>query len=258
MGAHRRNPLGGGGLWSISWSLVVDDVPTSPPSRSSTSPHKPPPQISPYLWKGALSFIFLLLWCSLTSAVAQALSAEVPVAEAPAATEKTVIVLAMHGEPPKDFPRDEFATFFSLHARLKFTEMRGAELEETYARLDAKMRNWPRTAENDPFHASSLEMARQLSKATGSEVIVGFNEFCAPTLGEAFEEAVARKPEEIIVITPMMTPGGGHSEQDIPAAIREAQSRHPDVPIRYAWPFSLSKVAQFLAERIDQVSEESK
>ena len=54
MGAQRRNPLGGGGLWSISSSLVVDDVPTSPPSRSSTSPHKPPPQISPYLWKGAL------------------------------------------------------------------------------------------------------------------------------------------------------------------------------------------------------------
>ncbi len=55
MGAQRRNPVGEGGLWSISSLLVVDDVPTSPPSRSSTSPHKPPPQISPYLWKGALS-----------------------------------------------------------------------------------------------------------------------------------------------------------------------------------------------------------
>ncbi len=54
MGPSRRNPSGGGGLWSISSSLVVDDVPKSPPSRSSTSPHKPPPQISPYLWKGAL------------------------------------------------------------------------------------------------------------------------------------------------------------------------------------------------------------
>ena len=200
-----------------------------------------------FLQKSLLGFIFLLLWSSWTSAVPPA---------SPATAEKTVIVLAMHGEPPKDFPKDEFARFFSLHARLKFTEMRGAELEESYAHLDAKMRNWPRTPENDPFHASSQEMAKQLSKATGSEVILGFNEFCGPTLGEAFEEAVARKPEEIIVITPMMTPGGGHSEQDIPAAIREAQSRHPDVPIRYAWPFSLSKVAQFLAEHINQTSEE--
>lgn len=211
-----------------------------------------------FVQKSFLRLLFVLLWCSGTSALPQALSAEEPIAATPAATEKTVIVLAMHGEPPQDFPRDEFARFFSLHARLKFTEMRGAELEETYALLDAKIRNWPRTAENDPFHASSQEMARQLSKVTGSEVIVGFNEFCAPTLGEALEEAVARKPEKIIVITPMMTPGGGHSEREIPAAIREAQDRHPDVPIRYAWPFNLSKVAQFLAEQINQVSEESK
>ncbi len=61
-GVQRRNPLGGGGLWSISSSLVVDDVRTSPPSRSSTSPHKPPPQMSPYLWKGAPNP--LLLWLS--------------------------------------------------------------------------------------------------------------------------------------------------------------------------------------------------
>ncbi len=73
-GAHRRNPLGGGGLWSISSSLVVDDVPTSPPSCSSTSPHKPPPQISPYLWKGALRYcplLWLLLVWSLPEVSAQ-------------------------------------------------------------------------------------------------------------------------------------------------------------------------------------------
>ena len=64
MGPSRRNPSGGGGLWSISSSLVVDDVPTSPPSRSSTSPHKSPPQISPDLWKGALTTCLLRGICN--------------------------------------------------------------------------------------------------------------------------------------------------------------------------------------------------
>ena len=60
-----------------------------------------------FLQKSFLGFIVLLLWSSWTSAVPPA---------SPAAAEKTVILLAMHGEPPKDFPKDEFARFFSLHA----------------------------------------------------------------------------------------------------------------------------------------------
>jgi sirohydrochlorin ferrochelatase len=54
----------------------------------------------------------------------------------------------------------------------------------------------------------------------------------------------------------MVTPGGGHSEEDIPALVKQAQARHPEVPIVYAWPFDASKTAQFLAEQIDQVNEQ--
>ena len=42
----RRNPSGGWGLRVISASLVVDDVTTSPPPRSLTSPRKPHPQMA--------------------------------------------------------------------------------------------------------------------------------------------------------------------------------------------------------------------
>ncbi len=52
---HKYDDVCEGGLRSISLSLVVDDVQTLPPVRSSTSPHKPPSQTSSYLWKGALS-----------------------------------------------------------------------------------------------------------------------------------------------------------------------------------------------------------
>ncbi len=172
------------------------------------------------------------------------------------AREKTVIVLAMHGEPPRDFPKDKFSAFFRLQTRLEFGEALGRELQDEFAELDSEMRRWPRTPENDPFYFGSQEMAQHLSRATGDQVILGFNEFCAPHLDDAIDEAAERKPEKIIIITPMLTPGGGHSEEDIPALAKQAQKRHPDVPIVYAWPFDPSKTAQFLAEQIDQVNEQ--
>jgi len=202
-------------------------------------------------------FLFCLILSSWTSALAQAPSGGEPEPTAQATTQKVVVVLAMHGEPPNDFPKDEFARFFALHARLHYADAVDEDLHHRYAELDAKIRGWPRTPENDPFYAASQQMAEQLRETTGLEVVVGFNEFCGPTVAQAIEEAVARKAENIIVITPMMTPGGIHAEIQIPATVRQAQERHPGVSIRYAWPFDLSEVAQFLAKRIHQESQEA-
>ena len=47
-----------------------------------------------------------------------------------------------------------------------------------------------------------------------------------------------------------MTRGGEHSELDIPAAVQRAQTRHPDLPILYVWPFDTGVVARFLAAQI--------
>ena len=166
---------------------------------------------------------------------------------------KTIIVLAMHGAPPNDFPQRETAGLFGLHARLEHA--RGPEraaLERRHVELEANMRAWPRTAQNDPFQAGSLELADQLRRATGLEVIVGFNEFCAPDLDEAFDQAAAQGAESIIVITPMMTRGGEHSEVDIPAAIRRAKERHPQIPMLYVWPFDAAEVARFLAAQMER------
>jgi sirohydrochlorin cobaltochelatase len=98
-------------------------------------------------------------------------------------------------------------------------------------------------------------MAKQLRDTTGLEVVVGFNEFCGPTLQQAIEEAVVRKATSIVITTPMLTPGGIHAQFQIPAIVKEAQQEHPEVSIRYAWPFDLSEVAQFLAKRIHQESQ---
>ena len=164
---------------------------------------------------------------------------------------KNVILLVMHGVPPKDFPREELAEFFRLHSQFgKGPKL--ATVQDRYDFLDNKMRNWPRSEQNDPFHAASQELAAQLSKVSGLEVIIGYNEFCAPSIDEALQSAVNKVPDKIIVATPMMTRGGEHAEKDIPAKIEEFSKRYPKVAITYAWPFDTVQVARFLSEQISR------
>jgi len=164
---------------------------------------------------------------------------------------KAVIVLAMHGAPPLDFPADEKLEFMGLHSQLGHEAGPGASAQKLrYELLEGKMRAWPRTGQNDPFYAGSQELARHLRQESGLEVIVGFNEFCAPNLDEAFERAAARGAGKLIVLTPMMTRGGEHSAMDIPEAIRRAQNKFPGQKIVYAWPFPSEDIARFLASQI--------
>jgi sirohydrochlorin cobaltochelatase len=93
-------------------------------------------------------------------------------------------------------------------------------------------------------------VAAQLQRMTGLPVTVGFNEFCAPSLDQALEDAVRAGAEKVVVVTPMMTRGGEHAERDIPAAIERVQKGHAEVSIVYAWPFDPEAVAGFLAQRV--------
>jgi len=164
---------------------------------------------------------------------------------------KTIIVLAMHGSPPADFPPAELHEFFGLHARLHSAPAgQQHELARRYAELDARMRGWPRTRANDPFYFASQELACSLAEAAGCPVELGFNEFCAPDLATALDRAAEQRPDEIVVVTPMMTRGGEHSEKDIPAQIAAARRRHPEAKFRYAWPFPTERVARFLADQL--------
>ena len=163
---------------------------------------------------------------------------------------KTVIVLAMHGAPPIEVSRLMVVELVGLHqATERAPAFVRAVLERRYRSLDAKMRAWPRTRQNDPFWAGSQDLAEQLRTATGFDVIVGFNEFCAPTLQDALDQA-ASQGDNVIVITPMLTRGGEHSEVDIPTAVQSAQERHPSVKFKYTWPLDISEIAGFLAAQI--------
>jgi sirohydrochlorin cobaltochelatase len=163
---------------------------------------------------------------------------------------KTVIVLAMHGVPPSDFPRQELSEFFMLHARFEHAAASCDPAWTRYSELEKKLRSWPRNRENDAYFTASFELARELSAATACEVVVGFNEFCGPSLGEALDRAAGSGAGRVVVITPMMTQGGEHSEKDIPGAVERARACHPGVEFVYAWPFPTSDVARFLAGQV--------
>jgi sirohydrochlorin cobaltochelatase len=164
---------------------------------------------------------------------------------------KTVIVLAMHGMPPADFPGEELAEFFKLQAIIQAGKGGVSEsMQVRYAFLDNKIRNWSRSDLNDPFHAASRDLAAHLGRESGCEVVVGYNEFCAPTIHEALQSAARKKTNKIIVVTQMMTRGGKHAEKDIPAAIDEFRKLHPKIEVIYAWPFDTAEVAKFLSDHI--------
>lgn len=96
----------------------------------------------------------------------------------------------------------------------------------------------------------SKRLAVALSEVTGSEVLVGFNEFCAPDLEQAIEKALAYGTGEVVVVSTMMTRGGEHSEKDIPLAIQRVKKKHPESRIAYAWPFEIDEVARFFADHL--------
>jgi sirohydrochlorin cobaltochelatase len=155
----------------------------------------------------------------------------------------------MHGAPPTDFPHEEMAEMFALHARVHASS--GPEVEAMARRhdeIEGRMREWPRTPDNDPFWAASQELAEHLERQSGVRVVVGFNEFCNPTIEDAVGLLAAGGAKEVLVMTPMMTRGGEHAERDIPGAIARAREAHPGLAISYAWPFDPEDVASFLVQ----------
>jgi sirohydrochlorin cobaltochelatase len=121
--------------------------------------------------------------------------------------------------------------------------------------LDTKIRRWPRTAETEPYQAGLETVAERLrAQLDGALFAVAYNEFCSPTLEESVEELIKRGATEITVTTTMFTPGGSHSEIEIPEILEQLRKQYPTVVLRYAWPFNLDLVANTLAEQVKRFS----
>jgi sirohydrochlorin cobaltochelatase len=168
------------------------------------------------------------------------------------AMQKHGVILVGHGGVPKGCPQDLITKLKRLEAQRRAANLppSAEELE-----LDTKVRQWPRTAETDPYQAGLEAVAAQLrTQLNGALFAVAYNEFCAPTLEESVEALIKQGATHITVTTTMFTPGGSHSEVEIPEILDQLRPQHPHVELRYAWPFDLRSVANTLADQIRRFS----
>ncbi len=169
------------------------------------------------------------------------------------ACDREAVVLIGHGGVPTDMPR-------SLVARLKQLEaererLGRTEMSEEEARLDHQVRHWPRTPQTDPYQAGLEAIADRLrSRIAPRQLVVAYNEFCAPRVEEAVAELAASGATRILLVSTMFTPGGSHSDRELPELLTRLRERYPAVRIEYLWPFDLDLVADFLARHIEQAS----
>jgi len=161
----------------------------------------------------------------------------------------SLVLLVGHGGVPTDCPSALVAELKRLEAAAKRDPSQKKALKEA----DRKVREWPRTPKTDPYEAGLEAVGEALRrKLPGREVLLAYNEFCAPSLEDALEQAARDGLRQITVITTMYTRGGVHSEKEMPEILAAFRRAHPDVEVRYCWPFDLPAIGAFLAKEIER------
>ncbi len=158
------------------------------------------------------------------------------------------VVLVGHGGIPKDYPRELMTKLRAMEAKRRAG---GGPPSEEEIELDTTLRRWPRTPKTDPYQAGLEALAARLKASLNGDLFaIAYNEFCAPTVEEAVETLLAGGATAITVVPSMLTPGGSHSELEIPETLERLRAKHPGVELRYAWPFDLGQVASMLAVQL--------
>ena len=158
------------------------------------------------------------------------------------------VILVGHGGIPKGCPQELITKLKRLEGQRRAA---GAPISAEEQELDTRIRRWPRTTETDPYQSGLEAVAAQLRDNLGDVLFaVAYNEFCAPTLEESVEELIKKGATHITVATTMFTPGGSHSEVEIPEILDHLRPLHPNVELRYAWPFDMDLIAGMLATQI--------
>jgi sirohydrochlorin cobaltochelatase len=163
------------------------------------------------------------------------------------------VVLIGHGAPATDCPPQLIGELMSLEWRgghAHTTSLHGRAKE-----LDTTIRDWPRRVDNDPYKQGLERLADALRPLLPTGLFaVGYNEFCRPTIAEAIGSVIRQGAARVLVMPTMLTPGGVHSELDIPQALEEIRTAHPGVAIEYLWPFDLGEVARLLAGQVERAA----
>ena len=158
------------------------------------------------------------------------------------------LVLVGHGGVPKDMPRS-----WVKEKKQLFRDAAAGDTEagERAQAIEERIRTFPRTDETDPYGAGIRLLADRLqAQVPDWRVVVAYNEFCAPTIEQAIEAVVAEGATHIRVVTTMITPGGSHSEKDIPEALERVRQQVPGVEIEFVWPLDMNRVAEMFAAHV--------
>ncbi|ARB47370.1 sirohydrochlorin chelatase [Alloalcanivorax xenomutans] len=83
-------------------------------------------------------------------------------------------------------------------------------------------------AANDEFRSQVEQLARRCPGFVA--VVPCFLELASPSLNEAIQQ-LAHQPVEQVFVYPMFFNGGKHVARDIPAQVREARERYPELKI---------------------------
>ena len=165
-------------------------------------------------------------------------------------TSKRGVILVGHGGIPKDCPRNLVMKLKRLEGERRSS---GQPPSPEEIDLDCTIRHWPRNAETDPYQAGLQTLASTLQPLLDGALFgIAYNEYCTPTLEEATADLIQQGATDITVLTTMFTPGGAHSEIEIPEILEQLRKQHQRVTLRYAWPFDLALVAGMLAKQLDQ------
>jgi sirohydrochlorin cobaltochelatase len=77
-----------------------------------------------------------------------------------------------------------------------------------------------------------------------------YNEFCFPSIEQAADHLAEENITKVILITTMITPGGSHSEREIPEEVEALRLKYPKMDFQYAWPYDLDLFSNLLSDHI--------
>ena len=161
---------------------------------------------------------------------------------------RKAVILIGHGGLPSDIPKDIVEDFMKIH---KSRVRMGTPITSKEKELESIIRNWERTPESDPYKSGLEKLATHLApRLEGFILKTAYNEFCYPSIEQAADELVKEGVTEVILITTMITPGGSHSELEIPEEVEDLRIKHPEISFQYAWPYDLEAFSVLLSDHI--------
>ena len=161
---------------------------------------------------------------------------------------KLGLILIGHGGLPSDIPKEVVEDFMKVH---KHRVRTGAPISLKEKELDKVIRFWTRSPATDPYKYGLEKLAAKLApRLEDYTLVTAYNEFCYPSIEQAADVLAEKGIKEVILITTMITPGGSHSEREIPEEVEALRLKYPKINYEYAWPYDLGIFSNLLADHI--------